>query len=351
MTTSLISALGMGLAAMVVLICSNVAISALRKVIPDSVRIPCYIVVIAAFVTLVQMVMHAYLPELYEMLGVYLALIVVNCIILGRAEMFARNHGIVDSALDGLGMGLGFTAALLAMALIRECLGVGTFAGIEIPVLSDFAVPGLAMAPGGFLVFGIMIAVVNKLTDGDKKNDTVDTIASLISIGIAVVLEYVNYCSLAWVFHKKEQNAFKSTCDGAVIYFQNWKTLLANVGKILGITVLSLIVICLPLIVGGAFVFIGVEPIALFCEAIDAAFELELGTVGMMSAVVIGIMLWSGLHGAFVKPYIMVSVMRGYIAAGEANPPKVDIYGKLSDMSKSFKKALGKAQESGEVMA
>ena len=166
MTTSLISALGMGLAAMVVLICSNVAISALRKVIPDSVRIPCYIVVIAAFVTLVQMVMHAYLPELYEMLGVYLALIVVNCIILGRAEMFARNHGIVDSALDGLGMGLGFTAALLAMALIRECLGAGTFAGIEIPVLSDFAVPGLAMAPGGFLVFGIMIAVVNKLTDG-----------------------------------------------------------------------------------------------------------------------------------------------------------------------------------------
>ena len=166
MTTSLISALGMGLAAMVVLICSNVAISALRKVIPDSVRIPCYIVVIAAFVTLVQMVMHAYLPELYEMLGVYLALIVVNCIILGRAEMFARNHGIVDSALDGLGMGLGFTAALLAMALIRECLGAGTFAGIEIPVLSDFAIPGLAMAPGGFLVFGIMIAVVNKLTDG-----------------------------------------------------------------------------------------------------------------------------------------------------------------------------------------
>ena len=192
-------------------------------------------------------------------------------------------------------------------------------------------------------------SVVNKLTD--SKNDAVSTVTGLISLGIAVILEYVNYCSLAWVFHKKEQNAFKSTCDGAVIYFQNWKTLLANVGKILGITVLSLIVICLPLIVGGAFVFIGVEPIALFCEAIDAAFELELGTVGMMSAVVIGIMLWSGLHGAFVKPYIMVTVMRGYIAAGDANPPKVDIYGKLSGISQSFKKALGKAQESGEVMA
>lgn len=194
-------------------------------------------------------------------------------------------------------------------------------------------------------------SVVNKLTDGNKKNDAVETVASLISIGIAVVLEYVNYCSLAWVFHKKEQNAFKSTCDGAVIYFQNWKTLLANVGKILGITVLSLIVICLPLIVCGVVAFIAIEPIAQFCEFIDTAFELELGTVGMMSAVVIGIMLWSGIHGAFVKPFIMVSVMRSYLAAGDANPPKVDVYGKVAAISNSFKKALGKAQESGEVVA
>ena len=192
-------------------------------------------------------------------------------------------------------------------------------------------------------------SVVNKLTD--SKNDAVSTVTGLISLGIAVILEYVNYCSLAWVFHKKEQNAFKSTCDGAVIYFQNWKTLLANVGKILGITVVSLIVLCIPLIVGSVVLFVAVEPLAVFCEAVDAVFELELGTVAMMSALVIGIMLWSGLHGAFVKPYIMVTVMRGYIAAGDANPPKVDIYGKLSGISQSFKKALGKAQESGEVMA
>ena len=192
-------------------------------------------------------------------------------------------------------------------------------------------------------------SVVNKLTD--SKNDAVSTVTGLISLGIAVVLEYVNYCSLAWVFHKKEQNAFKSTCDGAVIYFQNWKTLLANVGKILGITLVSLIVLCIPLIVGSIVLFVAVEPIAMFCEAVDAVFELELGTVAMMASLVIGIMLWIGLHGAFVKPYIMVTVMRGYIAAGEANPPKVDIYGKLSGISKSFKKALGKAQESGEVMA
>ena len=194
-------------------------------------------------------------------------------------------------------------------------------------------------------------SVVDKFTGDSKKNDTASTVGSLISLGIAVVLEYVNYCSLAWVFHKKEQNAFKSTCDGAVIYFQNWKTLLGNVGKILGITVLSLAVICLPLIVGSVVLFVGVEPLAMFCEAIDTVFELELGTVSMMSALVVGIMLWAALHGAFVKPYIMVSVMRGYIAAGDANPPKVDIYGKIADVSKSFKKALGKAQESGEVVA
>ena len=201
-----------------------------------------------------------------------------------------------------------------------------------------------------FVLKGIT-SVVNKLTGDGKGDSAVGTIGDLVSLGIAVVLEYVNYCSLAWVFHKKEQNAFKSTCDGAVIYFQNWKTLLGNVGKILGITVLSLAVICLPLIVGGMVLFIGVEPIAMVCEMVDTVFELELGTVSMMAAMVVGIMLWCGLHGAFVKPYIMVSVMRSYIAAGDANPPKVDIYGKIADISKSFKKALGKAKESGEVMA
>ena len=164
-TTSVISAFSMGIAATIVLICSNVVISALRKIIPDSVRIPCYIVIIAAFVTAVQMLLQAFLPEIYDMLGVYLALIVVNCIILGRAEMYANKNNVLDSALDGVGMGLGFLVALLLMATLREVLGNATFAGIEIPFLTDYKIPILTQAPGGFLVYGIVIAVMNKLTE------------------------------------------------------------------------------------------------------------------------------------------------------------------------------------------
>lgn len=173
-TGSVINAISMGIAATIVLICSNVVISALRSIIPDAVRIPCYIVIIATFVTVVQMLLHAYLPALYDMMGVYLALIVVNCIILARAEMFASKNGVVDSAIDGLGMGLGFLLALLAMALIREPFGAGTITVIpgksfEIPFLIDYKIPILNQAPGGFLVFGILIAIVNKI--GVKKGE------------------------------------------------------------------------------------------------------------------------------------------------------------------------------------
>ena len=173
-TSSVINAISMGLAATVVLICSNAVISALRKIIPDTVRIPCYIVIIAGFVTVVQMVMNAYLPDLYDMMGVYLALIVVNCIILGRAEMFARKNTVIDSAIDGAGMGLGFLLALFAMAFIREVFGAGTITlvpgdPISIPFLSDYNIPILTQAPGGFLVFGILIAIVNKI--GPKKGE------------------------------------------------------------------------------------------------------------------------------------------------------------------------------------
>ena len=165
-TDSVSRALSMGIAAAIVLICSNAAISALRNVIPDEVRIPCYIVVIASFVTVVQMLMQAYLPSLYETLGTYLALIVVNCIILGRAEMFASKNSVLDSVLDGAGMGIGFTFALFCMSTIREVFGNGSFLGFDIPVLKDFAIPFLTQSPGGFFVFGLLIAIVNKATKG-----------------------------------------------------------------------------------------------------------------------------------------------------------------------------------------
>lgn len=166
-TTSVMNALGMGVAATAVLLCSNMAVSALRKVIPDQVRIPCYIVLIAGFVTMVEMVMHAFVPDLYEALGIFLSLIVVNCIILGRAEMYASKNKVIDSALDALGMGVGFTLALFIMASIREIVGAGSWCGIAIPFLADFKVSILTLAPGGFFVFGCLIALVNKLT-GNK---------------------------------------------------------------------------------------------------------------------------------------------------------------------------------------
>ena len=168
-STNVTSALGMGAAATVVLLCSNIVISALRKVIPDKVRIPCYIVLIAGFVTMVQMLVKAFAPALDQSLGIYLPLIVVNCIILGRAEMFANKNKVLDSAIDALGMGAGFTLALGLMATIREVFGNGTFMGIEIPVLADNHVSILTMAPGGFFVFGLLIAIINKFSANKPK--------------------------------------------------------------------------------------------------------------------------------------------------------------------------------------
>lgn len=162
-TTGVSSALGMGVAATVVLVCSNAVISALRKVIPNKVRIPAYITIIAAFVTIVQMIVKAYAPSLNDALGVYLPLIVVNCIILGRAEMFASKNPVLPSALDGLGMGIGFTAALFLMGSIREILGAGSWLGMSIPLLSSNPILIFILPPGGFFVFGMLIMTANKL--------------------------------------------------------------------------------------------------------------------------------------------------------------------------------------------
>ena len=168
-TTSVESAIGMGLAASIVLVCSNIVISALRKVIPDKVRIPAYIVVIASFVTIVQMAVKAFLPSLDEQLGVYLPLIVVNCIILGRAEAFAGKNPVLASALDGLGMGVGFTAALFIMGAVREIFGAGTFLGTGVPFLENNPMLVFILPPGGFFVYGITMAVVNRMAEKKGK--------------------------------------------------------------------------------------------------------------------------------------------------------------------------------------
>jgi len=180
-TTSVVNGIGMGIAATIVLICSNIAISALRKVIPSKARIPAFIVIIASFVTVVQMLVKAFVPALDESLGVFLPLIVVNCIILGRAEAYASKNPVLASAVDGLGMGIGFTAALFCMGAVREIIGAGTFlAGIDTMIGCSFKgfdmTGGLAsiglkpmtlfiLPAGGFFVFGIIMACANKLAE------------------------------------------------------------------------------------------------------------------------------------------------------------------------------------------
>ncbi len=170
-TTSLKNGIGMGLSATAVLIASNALISLLRKIIPDKVRIAAYIVIIAAFVTIIEMLLNAYFPSLASQLGIFIPLIVVNCIILARAESFASKNTVLSSVVDGLGMGLGFTVALAIISGIREFFGAGTLLGIKI--YGDFITPPsiITMAPGGFIVLGIIVGVINYITSKRKAGD------------------------------------------------------------------------------------------------------------------------------------------------------------------------------------
>lgn len=161
-TTSASNGMGMGLATMAVLIMSNLVISLIKNVIPDKVRIPSFIVVIASFVTIIQMVMEAFVPALYASLGLFIPLIVVNCIILGRAEAFASKNSPLDSILDGIGIGLGFTVALTAVGAAREILGSGAIFGISLGI-ADFTPLVFVLAPGGFLTLGYLMVLFNKL--------------------------------------------------------------------------------------------------------------------------------------------------------------------------------------------
>ena len=161
-TSSAINGMGMGLATMFVLICSNVVISLIKNLVPDMVRIPIFVVVIASFVTLLQMVMQAYVPGLYATLGLFIPLIVVNCILLGRAEAFAAKNNPLASFFDGLGMGLGFTMALTLLGACREFLGTGKLFNIAI-MPEDYGMLIFVLAPGAFIVLGYLIAIVNRL--------------------------------------------------------------------------------------------------------------------------------------------------------------------------------------------
>lgn len=161
-TSSAINGMGMGLATLFVLVCSNVVISLIKRLVPDMVRIPIFIVVIASFVTLLQMVMQAYVPALYATLGLFIPLIVVNCILLGRAEAFAAKNNAVASFFDGLGMGLGFTIALTLLGGVREFLGTGKLFNITI-MPEDYGMLIFVLAPGAFIVLGYLIAIVNRL--------------------------------------------------------------------------------------------------------------------------------------------------------------------------------------------
>ena len=162
-TTSVTNGLGMGLAATFVLICSNVVISLMRRIIPAKIRIPSFIVVIATFITIVQLLMQAFLPALYDSLGVFIPLIVVNCIIFARAESFASKNPPLESACDGLGMGLGFTLAITLLSAIRELLGAGTLCGVQVMPAGYQPMAIITQAPGGFIMLGLLMIVMNAL--------------------------------------------------------------------------------------------------------------------------------------------------------------------------------------------
>lgn len=162
-TTSAINGIGMGLATTVVLVMSNMLISILRKVIPNGVRMPAYIVIVASFVTIVQMLLHAYVTSLYDSLGIYIPLIVVNCIILGRAESYASKNKVIPSIFDGIGMGLGFTIGLTSIGIVRELIGAGTVFGFQVLPKSYEGVSIFILAPGAFLVLAFLCALQNKL--------------------------------------------------------------------------------------------------------------------------------------------------------------------------------------------
>lgn len=287
----------------------------------------------------------------------------------------------MGEAACALATGGAFIVALIIFALIiRYCGYLFTAAQVAMITegVSKGALPNDVYAAGKqavkrrfvtasvyFALWSITKAITNQITAGlnalgrvaDAGNNAgpASTVAGIVSTVISVVLEYLNYCSLGWVFLNDNQSAFKSTCDGAVVYFQNWKTLLKNAGKVIGITAVSLVVI------GGAFfglsylLFSSIPSLVSVLSDIDAAATLDdgsavpPGTSLIILCVLVALFLWGGIHSAFVKPFILISVMRRYIEAGLSNPPSVDLYDKLAGMSKGFRKALEREKKEAGV--
>ena len=269
--------------------------------------------------------------------------------------------GIVLFALVARYAGYLFTAgqvAMIARGIDEGSLPEDTYAAGRQAVKERFTTASVY-----FLLFSITKAISNEITLGlnalasvvggaSRGSGLVGGIAGLVSAVISVMVEYLNYCSLGWVFLHNDQGSFKSTCDGAVVYFQNWKTLLKNMAKIIAISLLSFVIIG-GIFFGLAYLILGsIAPLASVFADIDASITINdspapSGMTLVVLSFVVALLLWSGVHGAFVKPYILVSVMRRYIEAGRANPPKVDLYEKLSRMSKGFRRALSKAETEG----
>ena len=306
---------------------------------------------------------------------------VVALVAVPLAAFVAVGMAGLDEGIQAAAAGLAFLVVLIAFAVIVHFGGYLLIAGQVAMITKGVAEGSLpddvyaegkravkrnfARAAAFYGIWNITKAITNEISsgmnalaraaDGENTTGPASIIAGIVSAVVGVVLEYLNYCSLGWVFLHEGQSAFKSTCDGAVIYFQNWKTLMKNAGKVILVTLISLAII------GGAFFGVaylllgGIEPLTSVLSEIDAAATLEDGTAvpaGTSLIVLCGIIalvLWGGVHGAFIKPYLLVSVMRRYIEAGRGSTPQVDVYEKLSGMSKGFKKALGKAQ--GEAPA
>lgn len=251
--------------------------------------------------------------------------------------------GLVLFALIARYIGYLYTAGQIAMmteGIANGELPADVYAAGKQRVKQKFVTASVYFALMS-IIGAISAQITNAINAVAGSNNPVGNALSMV---ISVVLTYVNYCSLGWVFLHDEQSSFKSTCDGAVIYFQNWKTLLKNAAKIIGFTLISLVVIGGIFSVMAFFVLGAIPPVVQALSVVDEILEVDANVSFYVSCVIVGVILWYIPHSALVQPYILVSVLRSYIEAGMANPPKVDVYDKLTNISRSFRKALDKAE-------